>query len=96
VLTSHLGVAYSSGLSKNGSWSDPDAVVPVMKVSIFYISICTVFLTLFLQHFAAHGSPEGGRNTAPFMGRGIREVLMESLTAFKAAFDLGGVKGVMM
>lgn len=31
VLTSHMGVAYSSGLSKNGSWSDPDAVVPVMK-----------------------------------------------------------------
>ncbi|ROW11925.1 hypothetical protein VPNG_05177 [Cytospora leucostoma] len=31
VLTSHMGVAYSSGLSKNGSWSAPDAVVPVMK-----------------------------------------------------------------
>ncbi|KAI0385456.1 glycoside hydrolase family 3 protein [Hypomontagnella monticulosa] len=31
VLTSHMGVAYSSGLSKNGSWSEPDAVVPVMK-----------------------------------------------------------------
>lgn len=31
VLTSHMGVAYSSGLSKNSSWSDPDAVVPVMK-----------------------------------------------------------------
>lgn len=26
-----MGVAYSSGLSKNSSWSDPDAVVPVMK-----------------------------------------------------------------
>lgn len=31
ILTSHMGVAYSSGLSKNSSWSDPDAVVPVMK-----------------------------------------------------------------
>ncbi|KIK63662.1 glycoside hydrolase family 3 protein [Collybiopsis luxurians FD-317 M1] len=31
VLTSHMGVAYASGLSKNGSWSDTDAVVPVMK-----------------------------------------------------------------
>ncbi|KAH8890185.1 family 3 glycoside hydrolase [Thozetella sp. PMI_491] len=31
VLTSHMGVAYSSGLSKNGSWADPDAVVPVIK-----------------------------------------------------------------
>ncbi|KAL7623738.1 hypothetical protein AAE478_005291 [Parahypoxylon ruwenzoriense] len=31
VLTSHMGVAYSSGLSKNGSWSEPDAVVPVVK-----------------------------------------------------------------
>lgn len=31
VLTSLMGVAYASGLSKNGSWSDSDAVVPVMK-----------------------------------------------------------------
>ncbi|KAJ7584971.1 glycoside hydrolase family 3 protein [Mycena floridula] len=31
VLTSSMGVAYASGLSKNGSWSDEDAVVPVMK-----------------------------------------------------------------
>ncbi|KAF2643591.1 glycoside hydrolase family 3 protein [Massarina eburnea CBS 473.64] len=30
VLTSHMGVVFSSGLSKNGSWSE-DAVVPVMK-----------------------------------------------------------------
>jgi hypothetical protein len=32
VLTSHMGVAYASGLSKNSSWSRSDAVVPVMKV----------------------------------------------------------------
>ncbi|KAJ7167966.1 glycoside hydrolase family 3 protein [Mycena filopes] len=31
VLTSHMGVAYSSGLSKNSSWAEPDAVVPVLK-----------------------------------------------------------------
>ncbi|KAI1179979.1 glycoside hydrolase family 3 protein [Nemania sp. FL0916] len=31
ILTAHMGVAYASGLSKNGSWSDPDAVVPVLK-----------------------------------------------------------------
>jgi beta-glucosidase-like glycosyl hydrolase len=31
LLTSYMGVAMSSGMSKNGSWSDPDAVVPVMK-----------------------------------------------------------------
>ncbi|KAI1277641.1 glycoside hydrolase family 3 protein [Xylaria sp. FL0933] len=31
ILTSYMGVAYSSGLSKDGSWSDPDAVVPVLK-----------------------------------------------------------------
>ncbi|KAH9906993.1 family 3 glycoside hydrolase [Xylariomycetidae sp. FL2044] len=31
ILTSHMGAAYASGLSKNGSWSDHDAVVPVMK-----------------------------------------------------------------
>ncbi|ORY71448.1 glycoside hydrolase family 3 protein [Pseudomassariella vexata] len=31
ILTSIMGVAYSSGLSKNGSWSDTDAVAPVIK-----------------------------------------------------------------
>ncbi|OQE23653.1 hypothetical protein PENSTE_c008G07139 [Penicillium steckii] len=78
VLTSHMGVAFSSGLSKNSTWSDPDAVIPVMK------------------HFAAHGSPQGGHNAAPFMGYGIRQILQELLVPFKAAVDLGGVKGVMM
>ncbi|KAK7053734.1 glycoside hydrolase family 3 protein, partial [Favolaschia claudopus] len=78
VLTSHMGVAYASGLSKNGSWADHDAVVPVVK------------------HFAAHGSPRGGINAAPFMGRGSRQVLMEMLVPFKAVIDLGGAKGVMM
>ncbi|KAJ5649149.1 beta-glucosidase [Penicillium longicatenatum] len=78
VLTSHMGVAFASGLSKNSTWSDSDAVIPVMK------------------HFAAHGSPQGGHNAAPFMGYGTREVLQEMLVPFKAAVDLGGVKGVMM
>ncbi|KAG7439704.1 glycoside hydrolase family 3 protein [Guyanagaster necrorhizus] len=78
VLTSHMGVAFASGLSKNGSWSDPDAVVPVMK------------------HFAAHGSPHGGINAASFMGHGMRQVMMEMLVPFKAIFDLGGARGVMM
>lgn len=78
ILTSHMGVAYSSGLSKNGSWSDPDAVVPVMK------------------HFAAHGSPQAGRNAAPFMGHGNRQVFQDLLTPFKAAVQLGGVRGIMM
>ncbi|KAJ6097257.1 hypothetical protein N7499_001631 [Penicillium canescens] len=31
VLVSHMGVAYSSGLSKNGALSDSDAAVPVLK-----------------------------------------------------------------
>lgn len=31
TLTSHMGVAFASGLSKNGSWSEPDAIAPVMK-----------------------------------------------------------------
>ncbi|KAF2679226.1 glycoside hydrolase family 3 protein [Lentithecium fluviatile CBS 122367] len=31
ILTAHMGVAFSSGLSKNGSWADGEAVVPVMK-----------------------------------------------------------------
>lgn len=78
VLTSHMGVAYASGLSKNGSWSEPDAVVPVMK------------------HFAAHGSPHAGRNAAPFMGHGNRQVFQDLLTPFKAVVQLGGVRGVMM
>ncbi|KAF2184756.1 glycoside hydrolase family 3 protein [Zopfia rhizophila CBS 207.26] len=78
ILTSHMGVAFSSGLSKNGSWSDTDAVVPVMK------------------HFAAHGSPQGGSNGAPYMGHGNREAIEEHLLPFKSAFDLGGVGGVMM
>ncbi|KAJ5641997.1 beta-glucosidase [Penicillium lividum] len=78
VLTSHMGVAFASGLSKNSTWSDSDAVIPVMK------------------HFAAHGSPQGGHNAAPFMGYGTREILQEMLVPFKAAVDLGGVKGVMM
>ncbi|PBK80691.1 glycoside hydrolase family 3 protein [Armillaria gallica] len=78
VLTSHMGVAFASGLSKNGSWGDPDAAVPVMK------------------HFAAHGSPHGGINAASFMGHGLRQVMVEMLVPFKAVFELGGARGVMM
>lgn len=78
ILTSHLGVAYASGMSKNSSWEQQDAVVPVMK------------------HFAAHGAPQSGLNAAPWMGHGNREVLENLLVPFKAAFDLGGVRGVMM
>ena len=29
LLTSHMGVAMASGMSKNSSWDRPDAVVPV-------------------------------------------------------------------
>ncbi|KAF2209109.1 glycoside hydrolase family 3 protein [Cercospora zeae-maydis SCOH1-5] len=78
ILTTHLGVAFASGLSKNGTWGDQDAVVPVMK------------------HFAAHGAAQGGMNTAPWMGRGMREVMMNLFMPFKAAVELGGVRGVMM
>ncbi|KAF3070865.1 Xylan 1,4-beta-xylosidase [Daldinia childiae] len=78
VLTSHMGVAFSRGLSKNGSWSDPDAVVPVVK------------------HFAAHGAPQSGHNTAPFMGHGNRQVIQDLLMPFKAVIQLGGARGVMM
>ncbi|KAI0125821.1 glycoside hydrolase family 3 protein [Xylariales sp. AK1849] len=78
ILTSHMGVAYASGLSKNGSWHHPDAVVPIMK------------------HFAAHGSPQAGHNAAPFMGHGNRQIIQDLLTPFKAAIQLGGVRGIMM
>ncbi|KAF2764296.1 glycoside hydrolase [Teratosphaeria nubilosa] len=78
TLTSHMGVAYASGLSHNSTRDANDAVVPVMK------------------HFAAHGAPQGGLNAAPFMGHGNRQVLQRLLVPFKAATDLGGVRGVMM
>ena len=95
VLTSHMGVAYASGLSKNSTWSDPDAVVPVMKVcSRIYLECMRVLTDV--KHFAAHGSPQAGHNAAPFMGYGVRQVVQEMLVPFKAAVDLGGVKGVMM
>lgn len=42
VLTSHMGVAYASGLSKNSSWSEPDAVVPVMKVWAPFSESCGI------------------------------------------------------
>ncbi|CAK7234751.1 hypothetical protein SBRCBS47491_009055 [Sporothrix bragantina] len=78
VLTTHMGVAFSRGLSKDGALADPDAVVPVMK------------------HFAAHGSPASGRNTAPFHGLGKREIIQELMMPFQAAIELGSVRGVMM
>lgn len=95
VLTAHMGVAYASGLSKNSTWSDPDAVVPVMKV---WGSNVPDKGDMFWQqkHFAAHGSPQAGHNAAPFMGYGVRQVVQEMLVPFKAAVELGGVKGVMM
>ena len=49
-----------------------------------------------MKHFAAHGSPQGGINAAPFQGHGNRQVLEQLLTPFKAAVDKGGVRGVMM
>ncbi|KAI0148399.1 glycoside hydrolase family 3 protein [Xylariaceae sp. FL1272] len=78
ILTSRMGTAFSSGLSKNSFWSEPDAVVPVVK------------------HFAAHGSPQAGHNTAPFMGHGNRQVLQDLLTPFKSAIQVGGARGIMM
>jgi len=49
-----------------------------------------------MKHFAAHGAPQSGHNAAPFMGHGNRQVLQSLLMPFKAAVELGGVKGVMM
>ena len=46
VLTSHMGVAYASGLSKNGTWFDSDAVVPVMKVCCLICHWPIILLTL--------------------------------------------------
>ncbi|KAK0216679.1 glycoside hydrolase superfamily [Armillaria nabsnona] len=91
VLTSHMGimgVAFASGLSKNGSWGDPDAVAPVMKA--------TNSLLVLMQHFAAHGSPHGEINAASFMDHGLCQVMMEMLVPVKAAFELGGARGFIM
>lgn len=49
-----------------------------------------------MKHFAAHGSPQGGLNAAPFMGHGNRQVLEQLLVPFKAVVELGGARGVMM
>lgn len=49
-----------------------------------------------MKHFAAHGAPQSGLNAAPFMGHGNREVVSNLLVPFKAVFDLGGARGVMM
>lgn len=93
-----MGVAYAQGLSKNSSWSDPDAVIPVMKVNSHTHSLCSVLIVSFycLQHFAAHGSPQGGVNAAPYTGYGMRQVVSEMLVPFKAVVELGGARGVMM
>lgn len=57
VLTSLMGVAYASGLSKNGSWSDPDAVVPVMKH----------FAAAGAPQSGLHGAPWMGRGNREIM-----------------------------
>lgn len=50
VLTSHMGVAFASGLSKNSTWSDPDAVIPVMKVCaiILFVTPSNTIALLYL------------------------------------------------
>ena len=97
LLTSQMGVAMASGLSKNGSWNHPDAVVPVVKRKS---SLCTnVLATQIFDHFtdfAAHGSGQGGINGAPSMLLGTRQVVQNMLRPFKAVVDLGGAQGVMM
>jgi beta-glucosidase-like glycosyl hydrolase len=35
MLTSQMGVAMASGMSKNGSWADHDAIVPVVKRKLY-------------------------------------------------------------
>lgn len=49
-----------------------------------------------MKHFAAHGAPQSGLNAAPFVGHGDREVVQKLLVPFKAAFELGGARGVMV
>ncbi|KAL0564351.1 hypothetical protein V5O48_017695, partial [Marasmius crinis-equi] len=49
-----------------------------------------------MKHFAAHGSPQGGINAAPYMGRGNRQLMMEMLIPFRDVVQKGFAKGVMM
>src|SRR3569833_1448111 len=46
------------------------------------------------KHFAGHGSPEGGRNTAP-LHAGPREMEEQMLPPFEAAVVEGGALGIM-
>jgi len=46
------------------------------------------------KHFAGHGAPEGGRNTAP-LHAGPREMLETMLPPFEAAVVEGGALGIM-
>ena len=46
------------------------------------------------KHFAGHGSPEGGRNTAP-LHAGPREMAETMLPPFEAAVIEGGALGIM-
>jgi hypothetical protein len=93
LLTSYMGIAMASGLSKNGSWNRPDAVAPVVKRELPYL--CHVFPNISVD-FAAHGSAQAGINGAPSMILGKRQVMQQMLRPFKAVMDLGGARGVMM
>lgn len=93
LLTSYMGVAMASGLSKNGSWDRPDAVAPVVKREFLSFSNGSSNM---ISDFAAHGSAQGGINGAPTMYLGTRQMMQQMLRPFKAVMDLGGAKGVMM
>lgn len=53
-----------------------------------------VMLMATAKHFAAHGIPEGGRNTAP-VNIGVRELRYTHLYPFEAAVKIAKVKAVM-
>lgn len=62
ILTAHMGVAFSSGLSKNGSWGESDAIVPVMKH--------------FAAHGAPQGGSNGAPYTGHGMREVLEEHLL--------------------
>lgn len=49
-----------------------------------------------MYHFAAHGAAFGGKNAGPFTGLGTRQIMQDLLIPFKANYELGGARGVMM
>ncbi|KAI0314760.1 glycoside hydrolase family 3 protein [Amylostereum chailletii] len=77
VLTTHMGVAYAQGLSKNSSWSEPDAVIPIMKH--------------FAAHGSPSGGINAGPYTGFGPRQVMSEMLVPFKAVVQAYHDIDGV-----